>query len=676
MNRYLKYFPFILLVLVVVLIFKQWFLPGLISSGDFWYTFSSSYNQYNMFAFAWNWIKGNGLGTFSPLYQAINLDFGIPVFVFRFLGWSILERLGFFYPYIFLSLFSIYFLYRKVGSKRNLFFVSALIFPLNTYILTVISGGQIVIANAYALLPLIIYIFWDLLIVSEKKHYTNSLLAGLLLSIQIVLDLRIAYISGVAILALFLFGIVDKKYKVRKIIFGLFVPFAIAGLTNFFWILPVLINRSNPLNQLGEAYVSTGSVKFFSFAQFENSISLLHPNWPENVFGKVSFMKPEFIILPILAFLSLLFIYKIKDKNIKKFVTFFSFLALLGVFLAKGANEPFGDIYIWLFNHIPGFVMFRDPTKWYALTAVSYAILIPFTIDNIFNLVKTSKYNLKNRYFNLQNLFVSFVVLLLLFLIKPALFGELGGTLKPTTLSNEYISFEKFVSSDEKFYRTLWIPVVQRFAYYSQNHPSISAQDFYLKYDNSKLIKEINRKDSEKILQESGVKYVIVPYDSKKEIFLTDRKYDERVYSKTVEELKTVSYLSKVKEFGKIIVFEVPNPKDHFWTPSEGLSLSYKYVSPVEYRVDVKNARPGDIVVFSENFDRKWQATNTSNKSDLTYSTLYDNRFNSFILRVAGSYGLDIYYYPQVYVNIGLFISLATLIVTLGILIVVYKRKI
>ena len=78
-----------------------------------------------------------------------------------------------------------------------------------------------------------------------------------------------------------------------------------------------------------------------------------------------------------------------REKNviIKKQIRFFLILSLLGVFLAKGSNEPFGQIYIWLFEHIPGFVMFRDPTKWYMLIAVSYSVLIPYSIYKIVNII-------------------------------------------------------------------------------------------------------------------------------------------------------------------------------------------------------------------------------------------------------------------------------------------------
>ena len=159
-----------------------------------------------------------------------------------------------------------------------------------------------------------------------------------------------------------------------------------------FWILPAILTHQNPLEQLGSAYSTTGAVKFFSFAALENALSLLHPNWPENLFGKTYFMKPEFLGLPILAYISLLFIStKEKTKEQKKtvqYVLYFALLALIAAFLAKGANDPFGEIYLWMFTNIPGFGVFRDSTKWYVLIAISYSLLIPFSLKHLQDIFK------------------------------------------------------------------------------------------------------------------------------------------------------------------------------------------------------------------------------------------------------------------------------------------------
>ena len=154
----------------------------------------------------------------------------------------------------------------------------------------------------------------------------------------------------------------------------------IAVLVHSFWVLPVALGGSSAA-ALGEEFTNPGMLKFLSVADFSHAISLLHPNWPENLFGKVYFMQPEFLVLPVIAFASLLFI-KPTTKN-KQLITYFSLLALIGAFLAKGVQEPGGAVFQWMFAHIPGFVMFRDPTKFYVYIALGYSILIPFTLERI-----------------------------------------------------------------------------------------------------------------------------------------------------------------------------------------------------------------------------------------------------------------------------------------------------
>jgi len=74
-----------------------------------------------------------------------------------------------------------------------------------------------------------------------------------------------------------------------------------------------------------------------TYSKFENTISLLQPNWPENIFGKAYFMRPEFLILPMLAFSALLFIHK-AQKEKRELIVFFVIIGLLGAFLAKGRD--------------------------------------------------------------------------------------------------------------------------------------------------------------------------------------------------------------------------------------------------------------------------------------------------------------------------------------------------
>ncbi len=359
-------------------------------------------------------------------------------------------------------------------------------------------------------------------------------------------------------------------------------------------------------------------------------------------------MKSEFILLSILAFSSLLF-FKSKRK-----ILFLVTLALTGAFLAKGVNPPYGEVYLWFFNNFPGFVVFRDPTKWYILVAVSYSVLIPFTLSGISQ--KLRKYA-----------YILFIVLWL-FLMLPGIFGQVGKNFKITQVSRDYSLLKDFLVKDKDFYRTLWIPTFQRFGYFSNLHPAVRSPELFKEKDGISIIEEMGRPESITLFKNLGIKYIIVPYDSEGEIFLKDREYDNIKYGEVVDELKKIKYLKQVRLFGKIVVFETPKPNDRFFIKNNELALvSYKMHNPTRYTLSISNAGKGDILVFSEGFDVNWQA---KTKTKLINSKPYDKLFNSFILQEDGNYDIEVNYRPQKVVDVGVVISIGTVVFLLLLLIV------
>jgi hypothetical protein len=667
----IKKISYIFLLLLVFLIFRNLLTFKLVSSGDF-----LKIENVNLVPYIWDWnFAIGGLGGLTLGFSWLHFILVLPTILLKNFGlnWEIIQKIAYIYPLIILLVFSPIMIFKRIFPKNNFYFFSAFVFAFNSYILMLIGGGQIYVALAYSLFPIVLYQFiksFDLKSTLLSKRIKHSIITGLLFTLQSMIDLRIAYISIVSLIVYIAFNInyaqisrqsLKKKLllSVNKIIYLFVIPFGLTALLHSFWLIPMIIIRDNPLSNLGAIYSTAGAVKFFSFARFENTISLLHPNWPENLFGKVYFMRPEFLLLPILAFSSLFFLKSLKNLQEKKNILFFCFLALLGAFFAKGANYPFGGIYIFLFEHIPGFMMFRDASKFYVLIALSYSILIPFTVSKIYEFLKNKQLN-KNKILNVQNIFLSIVILYLLFLIRPALLGQLNGTFKSTVMPQDYVKLEKFLSSRNNFSRTFWLPTVQRFGFYSNNHPAIPAKDFFKLTDNSKIINLL--KKDKFLLQEAGVKYVIIPFDSQGEIYLKDRKYDKKTYLKTITDVSKISWLKRVEGFDKIAVFEVPNPKDHFYIDTKkrlnNESVSYEYINPTEYRVTVKNVRKGDLLVFSESFDSRWILKDRTNIKSQKYNKL----FNSFVLPKDGSYSFTVYYEPQKWVNIGLIISGFTLV--------------
>ncbi len=691
MKKYFKFFIPVFLFAVVILIFKQWFLPGLISGGDFWPFYKSTYFTRPISLYAWDWGQGIGLGGFSGALLWIYLTFGVPVTIFGKylgLGWIYVERIYFLYPFLALNLATSFFLFKKLFNNNYSYLASA-IYTLNSYSLMMAGGGQLGVGLAYSIAPLVLLTFINTLNLNKLSLRTLkfSLFSALALSLQIIFDLRIGYVTLLAVFIYWMVKNIDERkinYLASSILSAFIIPGTFSVLLNFFWMLPTILNRQNPLGQFGAAYTSPEAVKFFSFAKFENTISLLHPNWPENIFGKVGFMKPEFLILPILAFASIFFVYKTRDLRFRIYIIFFALLGIAGAFLAKGVSDPFGNIYLWMFDHFPGFIMFRDPTKWYGLVAISYAILIPFTVWKTYELLRSQtklqilslkpRINSKNRILNLQNLFIVLIVLYFLFLIRPAIFDQLTGTFKSSIIPSDYVKLENFLISKENFSRVLWVPTNQRFGYYSPSHPAVPANDLLNLYDNSKLITKIA--SSESFLQNRSIKYIVVPYDSQGEIFLKDRKYDNNLYLQTINNLSKITYLKKLSGFGKVAVFEVPNSKGHFYINGQDLSgnnqLSYRYINPVSYELKLSNIKKGNILIFSENFDKNWIVKNP----DLKVSSVRYGDLNSFVLPKDGTYSLDVYYTLQDWVNLGGVISVATLIFISGVLTIFYIKKV
>ena len=429
-----------------------------LSAGDWPYLFAENIREFS-------WWPQSPFLWLEPYYQ-ITAKIGLEIFHF---SWPLIERLFWFWPFLFLVIFCSYRLTRS--------WLGVLIYATNTYILMIVAGGQMGVAMAYALAPLVFA--W----LTRKQ---NFLMAGFLFGLQTMFDPRLALLTAVAAFL----------YQPRRWRF-LFSAGLIAAIFNLFWLIPWLQTNSEAMPTLAE-------VDFFSFASFSNTISLLHPNWPENIFGKVYFMRPEFLLIPIVAFSSL---FSRKGKNL-----FWAGLILTGAFLAKGVRPPLGEVYYALFNYVPGFSLFRDPTKFYLLIALAYSVLIPRLIG-------------RRRVLSL--LFVVFW----LFTIRQAVFGQLTGTFQGTEVPQEYLALKEFIQQDDQQAPIFWLPKRQRFGFQSLDHPAI--ESFIL--------------PTKEELQELDIKYVIIPYDSQQEIFLDDYQYSEVKRQEFVDQLDKFDFLEKLE---------------------------------------------------------------------------------------------------------------------------------
>jgi hypothetical protein len=630
--------------------------------GDFKYLWQENLKEFAQFPSAWDSILNSGLGVYIVPRLWLNTYVSLTT-LFGYLGmpWIVIVLLFWTLPVFIGSFFFTLILFRYLfPTIKRYSFVAGLIYSLNTYILMVVLGGQMGVGLAYSVVPLVIYRFIKTF---AKPNISNALIAGLALGLQILFDPRFVYMTLLVTGLYWLF--IHLKCKFKYIFFCFIIPLVLAVLFHMFWILPLL------LHQGGGISIELGTLKtfsFFSFADFPHTFSLLHPNWPENIFGKTYFLREEYLILPIIAFSSLLFVAK-KNNSENRAILFFSLLSIIGAFLAKGDNPPFEQINRFLFTDFPGMQMFRDSTKWYTLTALAYSMLVPFALFYIQKWL-SSKVTIR-----LRNLILVFTYVCIvgysIFLLIP-LFTASHSILKIRNVPVEYRQLKDFLYNQHTFFRTLWVPQVQRYGFLSYEHPALSAPEFFETDKRPEVLKKLTDPNTPKALREASVKYIILPLDSEKEIFVSGPNYSEKQYKDLYHSIQKLTWLREISSVKGIHIFEINDYQEHFWIKNTGKKVTYKRTSPTDFKVNVSNVKKGDLLVFSEGFDNGWKARVDNNQ---VTSKTFSKRLNSFVLPQDGNYTLDVYFEPQKWVKIGMVISTASLIFICAVLVGIKMKK-
>ena len=111
--------------------------------------------------YAWGFHVGlDGFAKFLAPYSWVLPLINIPQVIFGRLGmdWSQIERITYLYPLLILLFFAPIVLFRTIFQKNKFYLISVIVFSFNTYAL-LLAGGEIFVALAYFLIPLILAIF-------------------------------------------------------------------------------------------------------------------------------------------------------------------------------------------------------------------------------------------------------------------------------------------------------------------------------------------------------------------------------------------------------------------------------------------------------------------------------------------------------------------------------------
>lgn len=392
----------------------------------------------------WAWDSVDNTGFSGILYYSVRMTYyGFLAFL-SFLGFSsiAIQKILFFFQ-MFLPGLGMYLFVLELNKERKNNYLAALtssvFYMYNLYYFVQILDLQL--SHTYTITPFLLWLFIKGV---RKKQIVIYAIYISWLSVFYICSNMSSFIIGPLLFLFFVGFFIFSAFfnKDKSSVFnglGLFLlATCFSILINLRWILPYVYTLS-----LRASDIQTQAIPWLKgisrYTSFWNVLRLIG-HWPwfyKEEMGEVAFVKyylnnPFGIILtflpPILAYAPRL-IFKIKDK----YVSFFTVVSLIGIFLAMGVHFPTGWIYQWLCNYLPGFWIFRSP--WYKfsfLVAFGYAFLIGQSIVFIY-----TRY-LENKYKKIKitpSTYHTFVILLCILISFPFFAG--AQNIKPSDRLNK-----------------------------------------------------------------------------------------------------------------------------------------------------------------------------------------------------------------------------------------------
>lgn len=495
------YFPLLALAINLV-IYNRWLnLSAIYTYADWGFLFQKTQTEFLTIQNLWNY---NGLGKVNVTLSGFPLEI-LQGFLAHLFTFAYTEKFLYMFPAVIVAALGSYFLAKEQGLGNVGSLLASIVFNCNVYVL-VLATGHLNLMGAFAFaLPSLL--FMQRYIRTNKKR--NLYLAFPCMFVTAVYDSRVLYILSLVIGLYFVFSWFTniKRIKIYLKQSGLWLSGLI--LLNFFWIYPL-----TKLGQVTNNEIFNRGLFGSEFLNLSQALTLFHPFWTgeKTTIFQVQPIPIYFWLVPILVTVGIF----LNRRNTK--VLFFGLIALGGILLTKQADEPFPNLYLWLYQNLPGFNAFREASKFYFLTAVGYSIAIGALVDWLIKNRKRAKYAQIGVFAG-----VGTITALFLWNALPLLNGKIEATFIPRGVPTDYRIFEQFVNNQNNYFRTLWLPASSKFGYYDNNHPKLDAINLVngewkailsnpRAVSNAQVAQAITEKNySESVTSDASVKYIVVP---------------------------------------------------------------------------------------------------------------------------------------------------------------------
>jgi len=464
----------------------------------------------------------------------------------------------------------------SLGLNRVVKFIASLFYMVNPWICNRLASGHILVITAYAFVPLAFWSFLKLLdTVRTQKHVANKIFYIVITSLVITVISTSLHVLIITIIILFLYLIFifidiasSKDYQhFISISKALFFLTTLSFLLNAYWFLPLVFGGDPPLK-----YPSVDAFIFYSKnATLLNTLRV-------DVYWFSLFHNESLVFWLVISLLIPLFAFIAPLVNRRKIVWWFLILALVGIFLSLGGNNPFN---IWLFNNLSFFSAFQDPDKFSLITLFSFAFLISISLGHFFERIRKSK----------QTIVASALILLIL-CNSYIQINNVGGLLVGANIPKEYYEVnDLFVGED---CRVLWLPLSWNLKYrwtttevngYTDQYSKLPVIDdpigpdiptktrdiITYVYSNLALNRTIHFGGMASLL---GIKYVVFRGDLEETSNAPYLSCGRYIYKNLLNNLHRQSDLDFLAEKGALTIFENKKTSDIIFATSDAILIA------------------------------------------------------------------------------------------------------
>ena len=445
------------MILVVTLALSKYYIGGsLILGGEGNYVLNFT-EELKKTSYQWFSVYGQGMINLAPSGAGINI-----------LLLALLENL-FKGPFIanFMLVFCLYYLpfigmylaAREINLRPLSAFLVGLFYLINPSISQYLNNLNQWNASVVALMP---FLFWITL-----RFYKDNLklffFSGATTAIFSVAYTNqplgvIANLSSLISLYIISFHF-NKKIVCSELLKKYVIVLSAFILFNFWWLLNLFYGAVDALSYYSRDAAQTWltqtvdsvaapllkclTLTILTYDYGADFIGNLHNSFP----GHIVTLIPITLIVWIYVFS--------KTIQHKKIITRIFLLVLLAMFLTKGTNPPFGELYLFLFKYFPLFHMFKTPTEKFGLLYIFlFTLLILFILLNI----KSSKENRIFHFFMGGYLMYCFIPMATGNIIPYHNIAHYGKSDRKYIDKSEHINFKAAINQENLNYKIMIYP--------------------------------------------------------------------------------------------------------------------------------------------------------------------------------------------------------------------------